>query len=134
MLFRKFITVESFEKITLTMSGMRSIDEYEIICSGDKVEIAQYLVYYTKDNDREAVNKAEYDTAKFISFLNECKIGSWDGFYGKNPRGVKDGYMFRFTAEINGGKVISAEGSNNYPSHFSEFRQGLTRLLYDEEI
>lgn len=132
MLFRKNIKVESIEKITLKMSGMRTTEEYEIISKGDKVEISLYLASYNKDMPRELIKRAEYDAVEFIAFLNECKIGKWDGFSGSNPPGIRDGYMFRFTAEINGGTVIEASGSNNYPNNFGKFRQELTKILSGE--
>ena len=132
MLFKRE-NVESFEKITLTMSGMRAIDEYEVINTGDTVEISQYLRYYTHDeNDRQLIKRTSYDTEKFIDFINECRIMKWNGFNGKNPPGVRDGYMFSFTAEVNNGTKIKASGSNNYPSNFSKFRQELTKILYNE--
>ena len=123
--------ITSFSRLTLTLKGMRAIDEYEIICKGDVCEIAQYTKYYTRPEDERELNKSvTVDTASIIGLMNDCRMMSWDGFHGPNPRNVRDGYMFTLTAEVNGDKMIRAEGSNNYPRHYSEFRSAINKMLY----
>lgn len=133
MLFAKEKIV-SFTKLTLTVSGMRSIDEYEIVCSAENAEIAHYTRFYTRDEDDRELNKsAVVPTDRIINLMNDCGLMSWDGFSGTNPRNVRDGYMFRLTAEVNEGKRIRAEGSNNYPRHYREFKSAITNYLYEEK-
>ena len=43
-MFFKKEKVEAFSKITITMSGMRAIDEYEVISNGDTSEVSQYQI------------------------------------------------------------------------------------------
>ena len=131
-MFFKKEKVEAFSKITITMRGMRAIDEYEVINNGDTSEVSQYQIYYTKREDRSLMKRASLNTKEFIELLNKCNIIKWDGFIGNNPPGVRDGYMFTFLAEVNDGRIIKAEGSNNYPSHFNELRQRLIKILYEE--
>ena len=112
---RKIIT--SFTRITLSVSGMRGACKYEIICGGDEAQLSQYSVYYKNGRD-----ECELE-------LSRCSVMSWDGFCGANPRGVRDGYMFNFEAEVNGGKVVRASGSNNYPRHYREFTDEVIQIL-----
>ena len=124
----------SFTKLTLRLSGMRSTEEYEIVCQGETSECAQYLIFYSKDGDRRKLEKSvQRPTDMVLELLNRCSVMRWDGFSGSNPRGVRDGWMFTLTAEINGEKIY-ASGSNNYPRHYREFMDGFKTLLSDEEI
>jgi len=53
----------------------------------------------------------------------------WNGFEGKHPFGVKDGEMLSFRAVVNDGKIIKANGSENFPKNFNEFRKEINRIL-----
>lgn len=120
MLFSKE-KITSFTILTLTLSGMRGIEEYEIVCRGDESEVARYCRFYTRDEDeRRLLGGGSAPTDAILQLMNDCRVLSWDGFSGPNPHGVRDGWMFRLSAEVNGRK-ISASGSNNYPRHYHAF-------------
>lgn len=128
MFTKKIIT--SFGKITLSESGMRGTQIYEIICIGDTSTVSLYQKIYSRGEDeRRLLKSAGCSTEAFIKLLNDCDVCKWDGFSGKHPRGVKDGIMFRFTAEINGGVAIRAEGSQNFPRRYRDFTNGLYEIL-----
>ena len=57
---------------------------------------------------------------------------SWDSFHGKHPKGVLDGTMFRFEATVNSGRIIKADGSQNFPSGYRDFESGLYKILQGE--
>lgn len=126
--------INSFDTVLLTIKGMRSIEEYEIICKGADSEIACYTRYYTDEGNNRRLNKSVMTAAeRILKLLNDCRIMKWDGFDGPNPKWVRDGYMFSFKAEINEGVVIRAQGSNNYPKYYHEFKSTLINMLYEED-
>ncbi len=53
--------------------------------------------------------------------MNTCGVLCRDGFHGKHPKNVSDGDMFNFTASVNGGQVIRADGSANFPKGYQDF-------------
>ena len=67
-------------------------------------------------------------TDTVLELLNKCRILSWDGFNGPHPKNVKDGIMFTLKATVNEGKKIYATGSQNFPKHYRDFRDGLNAL------
>ncbi|MBQ7505025.1 MAG: hypothetical protein IJT79_06900 [Ruminococcus sp.] len=123
---------ETFTKLTLRIMGMRCTEEYEVVCGGESCQAARYLIMYARpEGDRRELQKsAECSSDVVLDLLNKCNVIKWDGFSGANPRGVRDGWMINFEAEING-KRIHAGGSNNFPKHYSEFREGIHSLIYD---
>ena len=122
--------ISSFEKINLRISGMRFTEEYEIINKGEKTEIHLYNMNYSTGEEKRMLEKtAETETEEFIEFLNFCGFGSWNGFFGKHPKNVKDGIMFNLTAVINSGEILKAEGSENFPGGYRDFVKELDRLL-----
>ena len=122
--------IEKFEKLTLRQSGMRFTSEHELIMSGNGVEVSQYEIRYTKNGDeRILIKRSQIGKEPALKLLNECKVMSWDGFSGAHPRWVKDGIMFSLTAVVNDGKVIRAEGSQNFPKRYREFTDRLNGLL-----
>ena len=126
--------IDSFDKITLRISGMRSTEEYELICEGDITAVSLYSIFYCSEDDkRRLVNSVSRDTGEILGLLNECRIPKWDGFSGRNPRGVRDGYMFRFEAELGGGEKIRADGSNNYPKGYREFLDAVSKMIREDK-
>lgn len=126
--------INSFKILTLTLKGMRGIEEYEIVCNGEESEVARYSKFYTRDEDERTLEKsATVPTEEIINLFNECSLIKWDGFNGPNPRGVRDGWMFTLTAEVNEGRKIRAEGSNNYPKRYHEFMAEIRKYLYGEQ-
>ena len=117
-MFKKEI-ITSFSYIRLTISAMRFKEEYEILPRSDKAVITQYSLSYMDEENRKPEKSCECPLEDIINLLNECRITKWDGFRGKNPPGVLDGYMFNFKAVVNDDRKISADGSNNYPRHYS---------------
>ena len=120
--------IYSFEKINLRISGMRLTSEYEIINKGEKTEIALYYMNYAAGGKKRILERTA-ETDEFIEFLNFCGFGSWNGFNGKHPKNVLDGTMFDLTAFVNGGEILKAEGSENFPKGYRDFVKELDRLL-----
>ena len=122
--------IESFEKITWNITGMRSSCYYEILPKDDQAEVSEYQRYY-KDGKEEM--HLERQTAcsmeTMLGLLNDCGIIRWNGFHGAHPKHVKDGEMFSFDATVNGDETIKAEGSENFPKHFGDFRRAISELL-----
>lgn len=76
--------IYSFELITLSLSGMRIMEEYEIIRSGNKAQLSRYTVMYSGSEDRRRLEqRAETDCDEIIKILNGCGVMKWDGFYGR---------------------------------------------------
>ncbi len=89
--------ITSFSEIRLKVSGMRLTEVYEILCRGDDAEVSQYWLSYKNHEDNYNLQKhVTVPAADVIDVLNQCGILKWDGFRGKNPRGVLDGTMFSF--------------------------------------
>ena len=126
--------INSFKKITLSLSGMRIREEYEIIRIDDRAQLSRYTIMYSdgKDN-RRLEQRVDADCDEIIGILNNCNILKWDGFYGKNPPGVLDGTMFSFEAKVNEERTIHARGSNNFPKNYWEFQNALYDILRRDE-
>ena len=119
----------SFETVTLRISGMRGTTDYEIVMKGDAAQVTEYRIRYDMDEKRVPERQAACSAEKVMKLLNDCELTAWDGFHGKHPSGVKDGIMFSLQATVNNGRKIKAEGSENFPKHFREFRDGLHAML-----
>ena len=124
-------TIDSFETVTLHLSGMRFTTEYEIVMNGKDAEVTEYEIRYEKEKGdvRVPQRKAVCSAGTALKLLNDCELLAWDGFFGAHPKDVKDGIMFLLKATVNGGKNIRAEGSENFPEHFREFWHGLDAIL-----
>ncbi|MBO4568558.1 MAG: hypothetical protein J5674_01025 [Candidatus Methanomethylophilaceae archaeon] len=132
MLFKKG-KVESIESFRLSISGMRSKDEFEVSCEGSDVKLRQFVGYHCSDEPRKPVSEAICDAESFIGLLNDCGVMGWDGFHGSHPRNVLDGEMFTFEALVNGGRRIYASGSANFPKGFWDLRNGLREILEGQD-
>ncbi len=122
--------IVSFEIVTLQISGMRYVNEYEIVMNDGKAQVSCYGIRFKKDEDRrELEQRAECGEETVLELLNDCKLLSWDGFQGKHPKGVKDGTMFTLKATVNGDRKIYAAGSQNFPKHYRELTDGLREIL-----
>lgn len=129
---KKTFPVTSFEIITLTESGMRGSWEKEILYKDGCAELSVYFIRYTDGKDERVLEKrVSVPVDAVLKLLNECGIPSWDGFHGKHPYGVLDGIMFRFTAKVNDGLEIHADGSQNFPKQYRDFTDGLYEFLKD---
>ena len=123
--------IESFETVTLHLSGMRFTTEYEIVMQDKDAEITEYGIRYEKEKGdvRVPQRKAVCSAETVLKLFNDCELLAWDGFHGAHPKDVKDGIMFSFKATVNGDRNIRAEGSENFPEHFREFWHGLDAIL-----
>ena len=123
-------TITSFSEIKLRLSGMRVTEQYEILLSGDKAEVSLYFLSYENREEKYNLQKrATVSESEMLDILNQCGVLKWNGFSGKNPPHVLDGVMFRFTAVVNDGRKIIADGSNNFPKHYREFTAALHNML-----
>lgn len=133
-MFFKNEKLTSFEVITLHLSGMRFICEYEIVMKDNLAEISEYGIRYHEGEDERILRRrTTCEESEVIKLLNDCKFMSWDGFYGSHPKGVLDGTMFHLDAIVNGDKKIHASGSENFPKHFRELEDWFYQVLKDAE-
>ena len=108
---------------------------YTLEGEGDTTQLRRYRETYRGGEDELMLESSvPCGVQTMIELMNTCGILRWDGFYGKHPRGVKDGTMFTFTATVNGGQTIRAEGSANFPKGYHEFVQALNEMLANTEI
>lgn len=122
--------IVSFVIVTLRESGMRGSTEYEITINGDKAEVSFYRIKYSQGKDlRELEKRAVCDKETVTGLLNDCDILSWNGFVGKHPKGVLDGIMFTFNAVVDENEKIYAHGSENFPKHYRDLKNGLYEIL-----
>ncbi len=125
--------IGSFDIITLRETGMRGSTEYEIVMKDDKAEVSFYWIKYTQGKDCRVLDRrAVCSVETVIGLLNDCNILSWNGFVGKHPKGVLDGIMFTFEAIVDQGEKIYAHGSENFPKHYRDLRNGLYEILNDK--
>ncbi|MBE6626437.1 MAG: hypothetical protein E7628_04575 [Ruminococcaceae bacterium] len=122
--------VTSVESMTLTLRGMRGGDVYRFEISEEKTELCHYYEKYKgEDTILELDASVACTTDEMIELMNKCGIMNWDGFHGPHPRNVLDGTMFTFSAEVNGGRRIYADGSENFPKGYYEFVVALREML-----
>ena len=123
----------SLESLTLRLSGMRCTTEYEIVTKDGTAEVSQYGIRYKNDgSDRVLERRAVCGADVMLNKVNECRLLSWDGFNGPHPKGVLDGTMFRLKAVVNGGREITAHGSQNFPRRFRDLENWFYEVLKDE--
>ena len=126
--------ITSFQIVTLHTSGMRLTAEYEIVMKGNDAEVSEYFIRYSKNKDERVLERRAVISAEAaLGLLNDCRLISWDGFHGAHPRGVLDGTMFSLKAVVNEGRVIKAEGSQNFPKRYREFTDGLYGILSEAD-
>ncbi len=123
--------ISSFEIVTLHTSGMRYITDHEIVAKGDdKAEVTRYSIRFSDGKDiRIPEKQAVTGMDDVLKILNDCRMLSWDGFFGKHPKNVRDGEMFRLDASVNGGRTIHASGSENFPKDYRKFKDWLYEIL-----
>ena len=121
--------ITSFEKMELSISGMRGSSGYLAKHVREDVFVEFYVIRYVDGAAERQVEKTvNIPYAEFLKQLNTCKAPRWNGFHGKHPRGVKDGEQF--TIEISAEPcTIKANGSANFPKGFSDFRRWLDEKL-----
>ena len=66
--------VESFTEMRLSVSGMRSKEEFEAVCEGSSVRVVLYMGFLCSYEERKPESKAVCDLEPFIDMLNECGI------------------------------------------------------------
>ena len=123
-------TITSLEKLVLHISGMRMTEEYEITVEGGAAAVSYYVFRCVENGFERALEKrVELGADEVVEKLNSFGLLSWNGFRGDHPRGVRDGIMFRLEAAVDGGAVIRADGSENFPKHFKELTFWLRGVL-----
>jgi len=126
--------VTSVESLTLTLHGMRGSSVYKLEPEAASAELRRYREIYSGEKTiLELEQSAICDLQEITDLLNTCGIFRWDGFHGKHPKNVSDGIMFNFTAEVNGGHTINADGSANFPKGYYEFVRALDAILAESE-
>ena len=129
-IFKQSDRIENFEVVTLRVSTMRNVSEYEMLMKDGKAEVSYFSIRFTQSKDERVLEKrVSVDEAEALKLLNDCGVLSWDGFHGAHPRGVTDGTMFNLHATVNGGKKIYATGSQNFPRHYRDLTDGLYDLF-----
>lgn len=129
-IFKQSDRIENFEVVTLRVSTMRNVSEYEMLMKDGKAEVSCYSIRFTQSKDeRDLEKRVSVDEAEALKLLNDCGVLSWDGFHGAHPRGVTDGTMFNLHATVNGEKKIYATGSQNFPRHYRDLTDGLYDLF-----
>ena len=122
--------VVSLESLTLIIREMKDSFVYEIAAKEEITEILFYReIFSNGETSLELEKKAVCDTKEFIEIMNTYCVMSWDGFHGKHPKYVSDGIMFNFTACVNEGITIHAEGSANFPKDYHDFVRELNYIL-----
>lgn len=122
--------VVSLESLTLIIREMKDSFVYEITAKEEITEILFYReIFSGEETVLELEKKAVCDTKEFIEILNNYCVMGWDGFHGKHPKYVSDGIMFNFTACVNEGITIQAEGSANFPKDYHDFVRELNYIL-----
>lgn len=130
---QKLIT--SVEEMSLTLRTMGGGCVYQFTDEGDATELRYYReVYSGEETVLVLENSVVCDKQVMIALLNACNIMRWDSFHGKHPKNVTDGTMFVFTAMVNGGKTIYADGSANFPKGYHEFVKALNEMLAAAEM
>lgn len=125
--------VDSVREVSLHTAGMRATHQYVIKPESGQLRLERYREVFTDGQIRMVPEKSVmWETEALVALMNECRVLRWDGFHGKHPRGVLDGIMFQFSATINGGRTIRAQGSANFPKGYLEFVQALDRSLAAE--
>ncbi|MBO4534357.1 MAG: hypothetical protein J5755_00290 [Clostridia bacterium] len=126
--------ITSFALFNLRLSGMRAAQIYEIVPHGDLAEVSLYRPRYDQhDPDgRVLEEQVTCPMGRVLALLNDCSVLKWDGFDGPHPKGVLDGTMFRFQLDLGDGRVVTAHGSENFPSHFHDLTAGLYAIFREQ--
>lgn len=122
--------VTSAEEMTLVLRGMRGGVVYKFEGEGDAAELRRYReVYASGKCDLALETEVPCGEKMMTELMNTGDVLRWDGFHGKHPKNVHDGMMFTFSATVNGGQTIRAEGSANFPRGYHEFIRALNAML-----
>lgn len=123
--------VDSVREVSLRTAGMRATHQYVIKPESGQLRLERYREAFA-DGQTVLEKSVMWETEALVALMNECRVLRWDGFHGKHPRGVSDGVMFQFSATVNGGRTVRAQGSANFPKGYREFVRALDRSLAAE--
>ena len=127
---KRFCRIDSFERVTLRISGMRHVICIEITEKENMAEVSEYTPQFSGGQEtRTLKRRVECSKEEILKLLNRSKLLAWDGFSGKHPRHVLDGTMFRLDAVVNGGTTVHANGSQNFPRHYHDLTDELEKIL-----
>ena len=128
----KKVKIQSLERLSLRIAGMRLTCEYEAISEGEQTALALYFIRYIDGKDEyEKVKQGVCPTAEVVQALRKIGVGDWNGFDGQHPRYVLDGDMFQLKAAVNGGEEIRASGSANFPKGYYDLLHWLDERLVE---
>ncbi|MBQ6655092.1 MAG: hypothetical protein IJM79_06185 [Erysipelotrichaceae bacterium] len=123
-------TITSLEKLMISESGMRGREEFEILPDGQNAKIRHYGIFYRQgEEQKELLRQCDCEMSEVLSFLNECRLLTWNGFHGAHPKNVSDGIMFTMEALVNGDRIVKADGSANFPRHYHELMRWISEKL-----
>ena len=122
--------ITSLEKLTLSETGMRSQDIFEILTEGSQAAIFHYGRFYRNgEEQKELLRQCHCELSELLEVLNKCRLLAWNGFHGAHPRNVSDGIMFSLKALVNENRSVRAEGSENFPRHYHELKRWIAEKL-----
>lgn len=122
--------IESVQEMTLTLIGMRVTQVYKIDCADGNAQIALLRKVYEKNADHLEPEKCtDRPEQSLMALMNSCGVLYWNGFHGPHPKNLHDGTMFQFSAAVNQGQTIHADGSENFPKGYREFVRTLNEWL-----
>ncbi len=120
----------SVQKLTLRTMNMRVTYLYKIEHENTGLKFERYReVFIDGDVRLELERRVSCTIGTFVKLMNDCNVMKWDGFHGKHPKNVSDGTMFTFSATVNNGQVIRADGSENFPKGYRELVRAFNEML-----
>lgn len=97
--------IDTFEVVTLRVSTMRYVAEYEIAMKDGKAAVSYYSIRFTQSEDERVLEKrVAVDEAEALKLLNDCDVLSWDGFHGTHPRASRTAPCSTCTRSSTAGK------------------------------
>lgn len=131
---RRIHSITSFASCELRLSGMREISIFVIEPQGESANLSLYRPdFASKERDARILEeRVTCPLEKMIALFNDCNVLKWDGFDGPHPKGLLDGTMFQFKLDLGDGRVVTAHGSQNFPSHFHDLTAGLYAIFREQ--
>ena len=71
---------------------------------------------------------------RLCGLFDNCGVGGWANFHGKNPQYVLDGESMSFCLVLPDGTEIKAGGTNNFPKNYGRFSEELHEMITTEKI
>lgn len=71
---------------------------------------------------------------RLCGLFDNCGVGGWANFHGKNPPYVLDGESMSFCLVLPDGTEIKAGGTNNFPKNYGRISEELHEMITTEKI